>query len=122
MIKGFSSFMQVMKQAQAMQGRMDEIQARLGEVRVEGSAGGGMVTATADGQQRLLSCRIEPALLTSGDGEMLEELVCSAVNQALEKSRASAAEEMSSLLGGLDMPGLKDALSGLGSGFPGLGN
>ena len=60
--------LQAVKQAQAMQGRMGEVQAKLADIRVEGSAGGGMVTATADGQQRLLSCRIEPGLLTGGFG------------------------------------------------------
>jgi len=113
--------MQAVKQAQAMQGRMSEMQAKLAELRVEGSAGGGMVTATADGQQRLLSCRIEPALASSGDREMLEDLVCSAVNQALDKSREAATQEMSELMGGFDMPAVKDALSGLGLAFPGSG-
>lgn len=114
--------MQVMKQAQAMQGRMGEIQARLADVRVEGTAGGGMVTVTADGQQRIINCQIEPGLATGGDQEMLEDLVCSAVNQALEKSREAATEEMSSLTEGLDLPGIKDALSGMGLNFPGAGS
>lgn len=122
MIKGLNGIMQAMKQAQAMQGRMGEVQAKLAEVRVEGTAGGGMVKATADGQQRLLSCRIEPEISTDGDREMLEDLICSAVNQALDKSREAAAEEMSSLMGGLDLPGLKDTLSGMGLNLPGAGS
>ena len=118
MIKGLGDMMQAMKQAQALYGRMGEVHSKLAEVRVEGSAGGGMVTVTADGQQRLMSCRIEPSLVASGDREMLEDLVCSAVNQALERSREAVAGEMSSLMGGYDLPGgLTDALSGLK--FPG---
>jgi len=118
MLKGLGDMMQAMKQAQALYGRMGEVQSKLAEVRVEGSAGAGMVTATVDGHQRLLSCRIEPTLVASGDREMLEDLVCSAVNQALERSREAAAGEMNSLMGGFELPsGLGDALSGLK--FPG---
>lgn len=110
--------MQAMRQAQALYGRMGEVQSKLANVRVEGSAGGGMVTVTADGQQRLLSCRIDPVLLSSGDREMLEDLVCSSVNQALERSREAIAGEMSSLMDGVDLAGVKDALSSLP--FPGM--
>lgn len=118
MFKGLGDIMQAVKQAQAIHGQMGEMQAKLAEVRVEGSAGGGMVTVAADGQQRLLSCQIEPSLLETGDREMLEDLVCSAVNQALERSREAAAAQMTSLMEGFELPpGLKDAVSGLK--FPG---
>lgn len=109
--------MQAMKQAQAIHGRMGEMQAKLADVRVEGSSGGGMVTVTADGQQRLLTCHIEPALIAGGDREMIEDLVCSAVNQAIERSRETAAGQVASLMDGFDLPGVKEALSGLT--FPG---
>jgi nucleoid-associated protein EbfC len=119
MLKGLGDIMQAMKQAQAIHGRMGEMQAKLAELRVEGSAGGGMVTVSADGQQRVLSCRIEPSLMETGDREMLEDLVCSAVNQALERSREAAATQMASLVDGFELPpGLKDAMSGLK--FPGV--
>jgi DNA-binding YbaB/EbfC family protein len=118
MLKGLGDIMQAMKQAQAIHGRMGEMQAKLAEVRVEGSAGGGMVTVSADGQQRVLSCRIEPSLMETGDREMLEDLFCSAVNQALERAREAAATQMASLVDGFELPpGLKDAMSGLK--FPG---
>jgi DNA-binding YbaB/EbfC family protein len=110
--------MQAVKQAQAIHGRMGEMQAKLAEVRVEGSSGGGMVTVEADGQQRVLSCQIEPGLIATGDREMIEDLVCSAVNQALERSREAAANQMASLVDGFEIPpGLKDAIPGLK--FPG---
>jgi len=119
MLKGLGDIMQAMKQAQAIHGRMGEMQAKLADVRVEGSAGGGMVTVAADGQQRILSCRIEPGLVETGDREMLEDLVCSAVNQALERSREAAASQMASLMDGFEIPpGLKDAIPGLK--FPGV--
>lgn len=114
MFKGLSGLAQLMKQAQNLQGRVDEIQAKLAELRVEGSAGGGMVTVEADGQQRLTACRIDQTLLGGSDAELLEELLISAVNQAMDKARAAAAQEMSGALGGMQLPGLDDALSQLG--------
>lgn len=114
MFKGISGLMQAMKQAQAVQGRIGEIQSKLAGVRVEGSAGGGMVTVTADGQQRVLNCRIEPSLMS--DREVLEDLVVGAVNQALERAKEAATQEMSSLMEGLDMSAMGDALSGLSRG------
>lgn len=113
MIKGFGNLMQAVRQAQAIQGRLGDIQAKLAALRVEGAAGGGMVTVVADGQQRLLSCRIEPQLVADGDRELLEELIVAAVNQAMDRSREAAAGEMASMVEGLDLPGLKEALGGL---------
>ena len=116
MLKGLGNIASLMKQAQEMQGRMSELQDNLGRLRVQGSAGGGMVTVEVSGQQRLLSCRIEQSLLESGDREMVEDLVVAAVNQAMEKAKESATQEMSKLAGGMDIPGLGDALSKLGLG------
>lgn len=114
MFKGLSGFAQLMKQAQNLQGRMDEIQEKLAELRVEGSAGGDMVTVEADGQQRLIACRIDPTILSDADPELLEELIVSAVNQAMEKAKAAAAQEMTGALGGMQLPGLEDAMNQLG--------
>lgn len=113
MFKGISGLVQAMKQAQAVQGRIGEIQSKLGAIRVEGSSGGGMVTVAADGQQQVLSCRIEPSLISGGDREMVEELVVSAVNQALQRAKEAATREMSSMMEGFDVAGLNDALSGM---------
>jgi DNA-binding YbaB/EbfC family protein len=114
MFKGLSGLAQLMKQAQNLQGRVDEIQEKLAGMRVEGSAGGGMVTVEADGQQRLIACRIDPAVLADADSELLEELVVSAVNQAMDKAKAAAAQEMTGALGGVQLPGLDDAMNQLG--------
>lgn len=111
MFKGISNFASMMKQAQELQGKMGEMQESLRDLHVTGEAGAGMVKAVANGQQQLLACQIDPALMQSGDQEMIEELVVSAVNQALDKSRDAAAEKMSSLTEGLGLPGLQDALS-----------
>jgi nucleoid-associated protein EbfC len=116
MFKGLGQIASLMKQAQEMKGRMQEIHESLKHARLEGSAGGGMVVVEVNGHQQLLSCRIDPGLTASGDREMLEDLVVGAVNQALEKARVHAATEMSRATGGLELEGLGDTLSKLGLG------
>ena len=114
MFKELSGLMQIMKLAPTIQGRVSAMQEKLADLRVEGSAGGGMVTIEASGQQRIVSCRIEPSLFDSGDREMLEELIAAATNQALDRAKEAAAREMSGMMDGLDLPGLDETLSRLG--------
>ena len=116
MFKGLGQIASFMKHAQEIQGRMKEMQESLRRLKVEGTAGGGMVTVEMNGQQQLLDCRIEPTLFESGDREMVEDLVVAAVNQALEKVKQAANDEMTRMTGGMDIPGLSDALSRLGQG------
>ena len=96
----------IMKQAQQMQAGMARIQQELAARRVEATVGGGALTVVADGAQNILEVRISPEAATSGDAEMLQELVLTGVNQALQKSRDLAAQEMSKLTGGISLPGL----------------
>lgn len=107
---------EMLRQAQEMQARMGEMRENLGKVRVEGSAGGGMVKVQANGQQKILAVSVEDSLLEGSDRELLEDLLVAAVNQALEKSRETAAEEMSKLTGEMNVPGLGEALSKMGLG------
>lgn len=116
MFKGIGNIASMLKQAREMQERMQEMQEVLAKRRVEGAAGGGMVTVAANGQQKILGIRIEESMLQSQDREMLEDLLVAATNQALDKAREAAAEEMSHVTGNLDLPGLGDALSKLGLG------
>ena len=116
MFKDLGQIASLMKQAQGMQGKMAESKARLANLKCEGEAGAGMVRVTVGGTMRILSCKIDPQLLQSGDKEMLEDLIVVATNQALEKLMELQAEEMSSIAGGLNLPGLGDALSGMGFG------
>ena len=95
----------IMKQAQKMQAQMAKIQEELANEQVEGSAGGGMVTVTANGQGDLIAVRIEPEV-AGDDVEMLEDLVLAATNDALRKSKELANSRMGQLTGGLGMPGL----------------
>jgi DNA-binding YbaB/EbfC family protein len=116
MFKGLGNIANLVKQATQMQGRMNEMKEKLGEIRVEGSAGGGMVTVEATGQQQITSCKIDAALLEANDCEMLEDLVVGAVNQALERAREAAAQEMAKVTGDINIPGLGDTLSKMGLG------
>ncbi len=116
MFKGLGNMASMMKQAQEMQGKMKEMQESLGSLKVEGSAGGGMVVVEASGPRKILSIRIEEELIGTDDKEMLEDLITAATNQALDKAKELAAEEMAKLTGGMDLPGLGDAMSKLGLG------
>ncbi len=108
---------EMLRQAQQLQGRMGELQEKLARLRIEGTAGGGMVTATVNGQLQLVGIKIDPVLSPTDDREMLEEMVVAAVNQATEKARQTAAEEMSGVMGAAGgVPGMGDWLAKAGLG------
>ncbi len=96
----------LMKQAQRMKAEMERLQAEAALKTVEGSAGGGMVTAVANGKGELLSVKIDPEATRGEDLEMLQDLVTAAVNDALRKARELLTQEVSRLTGGLNLPGL----------------
>lgn len=96
----------ILQQAQGMQQRITAIQEELAEKTVVGSAGGDMVKVEANGAQEILSVKIEDDLLSSGDKELVEELVAAAVNDALRKARDLVTQEIGKLTGGLPIPGL----------------
>jgi hypothetical protein len=114
MLKEFAAVASMLKQAQGMTGKLQEMRDRMANLRCEGQAGAGMVTVEVNGQSKVTNCRIDPALYQSGDREMLEDLICSATNQAFEKIREAQMKEMQQVTGGLNIPGLSDALSGMG--------
>ncbi|MBV8301204.1 MAG: YbaB/EbfC family nucleoid-associated protein [Candidatus Dormibacteraeota bacterium] len=93
----------MMKQLQQMQARVAKLQEELGDITVTGSAGGGVVTVTADGHQRITAVTIEPDALEEG-AELLSDLVLAACNDAIEKSRQEAAAHMGQLTAGLGLP------------------
>jgi DNA-binding YbaB/EbfC family protein len=96
----------MMKQVAKMQKKFEEIQGELEQKTVEGSAGGGMVKAVANGKQEIVSITIDKEVVDPEDVEMLQDLVLSAVNQAREKAAELQAESMAALTGGLNIPGL----------------
>lgn len=99
-------FGDIMKQAQQMQEQLAKLQEEAGKKTVEASAGGGMVTVVANGKQEVLSVKIDPEVFSGNDRAMLEDLLIAAVNEALRKARDLISEEMKTLTGGLQIPGL----------------
>ena len=97
---------EIMRQAQQMQQKMSQVQEELAGKTVTASAGGGMVTATVNGKNELLSMQIEKEVISPEDPAMLEDLVVSAVNEALRKAQSMAQSEMRKLTGGMNIPGL----------------
>jgi DNA-binding YbaB/EbfC family protein len=96
----------MMKQAQKLQAKMLRMQEELGERTVESSVGGGMVKVVANGKQEVLSLEIDPEVVDPEDVEMLQDLVLSAVNDALSKAQQMVSTEMGKLTGGMNIPGL----------------
>ncbi|MBM3583801.1 MAG: YbaB/EbfC family nucleoid-associated protein [Alphaproteobacteria bacterium] len=94
----------MLKQAQQLQQRMGEMQNALGDLVVEGAAGGGMVTATMTGKGDLRALKIDPKIVDPADSTLLEDLVVAAVNDARAKVERMVAEEMGKLTGGLGLP------------------
>ena len=94
------------KQAQQMQAQMAKLQEEAATKTVTGSAGGGMVTVTANGALEVVSVRIDPEALKDADAEMLQDVVLAATNEALKNARQLMAEQMKSVTGGMNIPGL----------------
>ena len=89
----------MMKQAQQMQQRMQE---EIAKIRVEGAAGGGMVTVSMDGHKNLLSIKIDPE--AAGDVEMLQDMILAAFNDAMKKVDEESQSKVGGMLGGLGLP------------------
>lgn len=97
---------QLAKQMEKLQREMEEAQRELAEMRLEAMAGGGAVTAIANGSGELLELRISPEAVDPSDVEMLQDLVLAAVREALGKSRQAQEERMGGLTGGLNLSDL----------------
>lgn len=96
----------LMKQAQAMQKQMEEMQKEVEAAEFEASVGGGAISVRVNGKKEVLGINIKPEVVDPDDVEMLEDLVLSAVNEALRKADEETANKMGKLTGGLKMPGL----------------
>jgi DNA-binding YbaB/EbfC family protein len=96
----------LMKQAQQMQAKLAKLQNELAEREVEASAGGGMVKVKVNGKQQLLSITINKECVDPNDVATLEELVFTAVNQAMKESQDMVQQAMSKVTGGMNIPGL----------------
>ena len=93
----------MMKQAQEMQERLKR---QMADMRVEATAGGGMVTVVVNGAKQLQSIKIDPEVVSKDDVEMLQDLIVAAVNDAHRKVDEQLGQSMSGMLGGLKIPGL----------------
>jgi DNA-binding YbaB/EbfC family protein len=97
---------QMMKQVKKMQEQMLKTQEELAQKSVEGSAGGGVVTVSVNGQKKVTGIVIKPEAVDPDDVEMLQDLVLAAVNDAMTKAEEMANKEMSRFTGGMNIPGL----------------
>ena len=95
---------QLMKQAQEMQTKMQEMQERVAGAEATGAAGGGLVSVTLNGKSEMRAIRIDPSLADPDDMEILEDLVVAAYNDAKAKIEAHVQEEMQKVTGGLNLP------------------
>jgi nucleoid-associated protein EbfC len=94
---------QMMKQAQQMQERL---QKQMNELRVEGNAGGGMVTVIVNGAKQIQSLKIDPEVVSKDDVAMLQDLIVAAINDAQRKADEEMSQTMGGMMGGLKIPGL----------------
>ena len=99
----FQQMQQMMKQAQQMQERL---QKQMAEMRIEATAGGGMVTVVVNGAKQLQSIKIDPEVVSKDDVEMLQDLILAAINDAHRKADEAMAQTMGGMMGGLKIPGL----------------
>lgn len=95
----------LVKQAQKMQKQMEKMQSELEEKTIETTAGGGAVKVVITGKKEIKQIKINPEVVDSDDVEMLEDLVLSAVNEAIRQAEAMVSSEMSKITGGINMPG-----------------
>ena len=96
----------IMQQAQKLQAQLAKAQEELSNITVEASSGGGAVKVTINGQQKIQSVKISPEVINPEDVELLEDLVLTAVSEAIAKSQEVAAKHLGELTGGLKIPGL----------------
>lgn len=107
---------QLVKSAQEMGSKMQALNEDLKAKRATGAAGGGLVEVEVNGLGEVLAVRIDPTLVEKQDREMIEDLLPAAFNAAIQKANQLRAEGMQSIAGGLQLPGMADALSQ----FPGM--
>ena len=96
----------LLRQAQVMQNKIARLQQEMAEKDVEASAGGGMVKVVMNGRQEMKSIIIDKSVMESGDAEMLQDLVITAVNEAVRVGRANLEREMANISGGIRLPGM----------------
>ncbi|MDT8345676.1 MAG: YbaB/EbfC family nucleoid-associated protein [Thermohalobaculum sp.] len=105
MLKGLGDMAKLMREAQKMQERMTEAQSRIAGMSADGSAGAGLVRATATGEGEVKALKVDPSLIDgSMEKEVLEDLIVAAVNDAVRKAREQAQAELAKVTEGLPLP------------------
>ena len=97
---------QMMKQAQKMQARLAEAQDKLSDIEVSSSTGGGAVKVTATADMKITSITIDPDSLDPSDVDLLQDMILTAINDALESAQDAASKQLSAGTGGLNIPGM----------------
>ncbi len=111
MLSGLGNLSGLLRQAQQMGSRMQELQAALHKARATGTAGGGLVEVEVNGLGDILRVTIDPDLIDKRDRELMEDLIPAAANQAKARAREHHAAAVKEMTGGLNLPGLEDALN-----------
>ena len=93
----------MMAQAQEMQ---DKLQRQMAEMKIEATAGGGMVTVTVSGNKQVLAVKLDPEVVSKDDVEMLQDLIVAAINDAHRKVDEALASQMQGMMGGMKLPGM----------------
>lgn len=96
----------MLRQAQQLQAKLAKAQQELSAMTIEATAGGGVIKVVIDGKQQIHSITIVPEIIAEGDVEMLQDMITAGVNEAILKSQEMAADHLSKLTGGLNIPGL----------------
>lgn len=94
----------MMQQAKEMQGKMEEMQAKMGDVEVHGESGGGLVKVTMTCKSEIRALDIDPSILVASEKEIVEDLIKAAINDAKAKADAKMADETSSMMGDMGLP------------------
>lgn len=97
---------QLMKQANQMQIKMKKTQEELATKTYEAASGGGAVKVIVNGEHKIISLTIDPEVLKAGDAEILQDMVLTAVNEAMKVAKDTSAKEMEKVTGGMNMPGM----------------
>ena len=116
--KGLGNIASLMKNAQAITGKIGDVSNDLKEKRATGTAGGGMVEVEVNGMGQVLKVQIEPSLIEKGEQEMIQDLLPAAINEATAKAKQMHVEAMKEITGGLPLPGLDEAMEQYVGGNP----
>ncbi len=113
-LKNLASMASLMSQAGDLQGKMSAAKERISRLEVEGTAGGDAVTVRMTGDFQVNGVMIHQWLVEAKNRELMEELLSTAMNQAIQRAKESAAREMADIAEGMNIPGLQDAISKMG--------